>query len=111
MLTPVGVTLSGRRLVPRLRACGRRPWLPTRCGREQEEDPMHPTPSPLDPVRTSGTARLTGLGATGLLLLALLAPAAPASAAAIVEFAVPTAASAPRFITAGPDGNLWFAEF
>jgi len=70
---------------------------------------MQPTPSPLDPVRTSRAARLGRLGAPGLLVLALLAPAAPA-AAAITEFAVPTAGSFPFGITAGPDGHLWFTE-
>ena len=29
----------------------------------------------------------------------------------ITEFAPPTASSSPRGITAGPDGNLWFAEY
>ena len=28
----------------------------------------------------------------------------------ITEFAVPTANSRPEFITAGPDGNIWFTE-
>lgn len=43
-------------------------------------------------------------------ILALgLAPAA-FGAPVITEYAVPTAASAPYGITAGPDGNLWFAE-
>ena len=30
--------------------------------------------------------------------------------ASLVEFGVPTAASAPTSIVAGPDGNLWFTE-
>ena len=29
----------------------------------------------------------------------------------ITEFPVPTAGSAPRDITTGPDGNLWFTEY
>ena len=33
-----------------------------------------------------------------------------AGAPLIIEFPIPTAASAPRGITAGPDGNLWFTE-
>ncbi len=28
----------------------------------------------------------------------------------ITEYTVPTASSAPEIITAGPDGNLWFAD-
>ena len=32
-------------------------------------------------------------------------------AAGFNEFALPTAGSGPFGITAGPDGNLWFAEF
>jgi streptogramin lyase len=30
---------------------------------------------------------------------------------AVTEFAIPTAASYPEGVTAGPDGNLWFTEF
>lgn len=33
-----------------------------------------------------------------------------AGAATITEFALPTADSLPRGITAGPDGALWFTE-
>ena len=29
----------------------------------------------------------------------------------ITEFHTPTSLSFPKFITAGPDGNLWFTEF
>ena len=38
------------------------------------------------------------------------ASAGPLAPPPIVEFAVPTASSAPIAITAGPDGNLWFTE-
>src|ERR1700716_2896907 len=54
--------------------------------------------------------------AAGLAVFASVVPlglsAAPALAAAgsISEFPVPTAASAPEGIAAGPDGNLWFTE-
>jgi virginiamycin B lyase len=30
---------------------------------------------------------------------------------AITEFALPNANSGPTFITAGPDGNVWFTEY
>jgi streptogramin lyase len=43
------------------------------------------------------------------LALSLAATAAPL-AAQITEFPVPTAASRPYTIAAGPDGNLWFTE-
>jgi len=33
------------------------------------------------------------------------------TAGMITEFPVPTAGSAPRDITTGPDGNLWFTEY
>lgn len=36
-------------------------------------------------------------------------PASPD--AAIDEFPIPTAGSTPAYITAGPDGNLWFTEY
>ncbi|HET9794303.1 MAG TPA: hypothetical protein VFS34_07560, partial [Thermoanaerobaculia bacterium] len=39
-----------------------------------------------------------------------LAPDAPASAQSFVEFPLPTAATGPRSIVAGPDGDLWFTE-
>jgi cysteine-rich repeat protein len=42
-------------------------------------------------------------------LTATFAPT-PARGVTITEFPVPTAASQPRGITAGPDGNLWFTE-
>src|SRR2546422_5135192 len=42
------------------------------------------------------------------LLLGLLSPAV--ASATIEEFEVPTSASDPVGITAGPDGALWFAE-
>ena len=46
-----------------------------------------------------------------VVVLALgLAPAA-LGAPVITEYAVPTAASYPVGITAGPDGNLWFTEY
>jgi len=44
-----------------------------------------------------------------VLGLGLVATAGPL-AAQIVEFPVPTAASRPYTIVAGPDGNLWFTE-
>jgi hypothetical protein len=48
-------------------------------------------------------------------LLSLLCVVTPTAALAltgrIIEFPVPTANSTPHFITAGPDGNIWFTEF
>jgi streptogramin lyase len=32
------------------------------------------------------------------------------AALAIIEYDIPTVSSQPYYITAGPDGNLWFAE-
>jgi virginiamycin B lyase len=52
------------------------------------------------------------IGLLSLLIgvLTMMAPAALALSGKIREFAVPTADSRPAFITAGPDGNLWFTE-
>src|SRR5262249_46589848 len=36
--------------------------------------------------------------------------AAPAKAVKITEYTIPTAASYPEGITAGPDGRMWFCE-
>src|SRR5436190_24238414 len=47
--------------------------------------------------------------ALALVLVALFA--SPVAAVTITEFPITTAASSPRAITAGPDGNLWFTEF
>jgi streptogramin lyase len=45
------------------------------------------------------------------LLAVVLLVSPPANAITINEFTIPTADSVPRYITAGPDGNLWFTEF
>lgn len=45
-----------------------------------------------------------------LLFVAFFILAASASAQTIIEFPLPTAASGPWGIAAGPDGNLWFTE-
>ena len=42
--------------------------------------------------------------------LACFGLAGPLAAQTITEFPIPTAGSYPGGITAGPDGNLWFAE-
>ena len=44
-------------------------------------------------------------------LTLLVAAPQNVSAQTITEFSLPAAGSNPAFITAGPDGNLWFAEF
>lgn len=44
------------------------------------------------------------------LTMALGAAATTARASVVTEFTVPTAASQPRGIAAGPDGALWFTE-
>ncbi|GAA0707333.1 virginiamycin B lyase family protein [Dokdonella soli] len=44
----------------------------------------------------------------GVLMAGLVS--ASASAVNIIEYPIPTANSAPRNITSGPDGNLWFTE-
>jgi len=59
--------------------------------------------------RSHLTALLTGLIA-GVGLLRLSTAPAWATAGTITEFPVPSR-DGPEFITAGPDGNLWFAEF
>ncbi|HKF45678.1 MAG TPA: hypothetical protein VKG01_21500 [Thermoanaerobaculia bacterium] len=45
-----------------------------------------------------------------LFTAALLARSLPAAAQVVTEYPVPTAASRPLGIAAGPDGNVWFAE-
>jgi virginiamycin B lyase len=58
-----------------------------------------------------GNLWFTDIGGNGIVKLT--DPAAYASFplnTAFTEFALPTKWSAPREITAGPDGNLWFAE-
>ena len=40
----------------------------------------------------------------------LLLSAGAGRAQTVVEFAIPSSGSQPNFITAGPDGNLWFLE-
>jgi streptogramin lyase len=47
------------------------------------------------------------------LFLAVLGArlASTARGQTITEFTVPTAASSPHYIVAGPDGNLWFTEY
>jgi streptogramin lyase len=44
------------------------------------------------------------------LLAVVLFVSLPADAVTIKEFTIPTTNSTPRYITAGPDGNLWFTE-
>src|SRR2546426_5443146 len=74
----------------------------------------------MDRVGSQG-GRSTRLGGAGLLLLAASlilssgsALAASRSALAaigdITEYPVPPPDSGPGFITAGPDGNLWFTD-
>jgi streptogramin lyase len=53
-------------------------------------------------------ARLAALGAALFLLLTGVAQAAPIGA--LKQYRVPTADSAPRYITNGSDGNRWFTE-
>jgi len=47
---------------------------------------------------------------TCICLLSLSSATALANVGTFHEFPVPTASSQPAGITAGPDGNLWFAE-
>jgi virginiamycin B lyase len=54
---------------------------------------------------------LVGFLSLLICVLTFAAPTALALSGKISEFAVPTANSSPDFITAGPDGNLWFTEF
>src|SRR5450759_4689045 len=54
-----------------------------------------------------GVAATLALLAAGLLVNSGSALAAVGD---ITEYAVPTASSTPNYITAGPDGNLWFTE-
>src|SRR5262245_26972023 len=52
------------------------------------------------------------LGIAGFVLASTLLPVTQASASgpALIEYAVPTSASFPERIVAGPDGALWFTE-
>ncbi len=65
-------------------------------------------------MKSSGLrSRLAALVTAGIIcvcLLSLSSATAWAKVGVITEFALPTASSAPTGITAGPDGNLWFAE-
>src|SRR5206468_4397493 len=62
-------------------------------------------------VHESSQSRLGPILAC-VLVIGFVAAAAAATGAPppIAEFAVPTSNSAPRGITAAPDGNLWFTE-
>lgn len=60
--------------------------------------------------RSHLTALLTTLIAC-IGLLSLSSAPAWAAAGAITEFPLPNGSGPPAFITAGPDGNLWFTEF
>ena len=51
-----------------------------------------------------------GLLSLLICVVTLTAPATLALSGKIREFPLPTAGSGPEGITAGPDGNLWFAE-
>ena len=52
-----------------------------------------------------------GFLAAGAVVLALsVGLVSEAGAGTITEFPLPTASSGPDFITAGPDGALWFTE-
>jgi len=55
---------------------------------------------------------LGAFGRLAVLILALLGagPAGIARGQVVTEYSIPTAASYPHVIAAGPDGNLWFAE-
>ena len=46
-------------------------------------------------------------GITAGILAVIVAPGPAGAASPITEFA---ASSAPRYIAAGPDGNVWFTE-
>src|ERR1041385_5171890 len=51
-------------------------------------------------------------GSRSILALAVAAALFPAAARSqtIEEFPLPSPSSTPRFLVAGPDGNLWFTE-
>src|SRR5947209_1342181 len=59
--------------------------------------------------RAPGRVRL--IASLVVLVTALATSALAAGASVITEFPVPTAASSPLGIAAGPDGALWFTEF
>ena len=52
------------------------------------------------------------IGLLSLLIgvVTLTAPTALGNSGKILEFPIPTPSSETFFITAGPDGNLWFTE-
>src|ERR1700730_7248492 len=62
--------------------------------------------------RTAGWPARLSCMVSGALAIVLLGPvtAGAALGATVSEFAVPTAASGPSGIAAGPDGALWFTE-
>src|SRR5207247_8891354 len=55
-----------------------------------------------------GASSMRTGAALALVLIALLASPVGAVTVKIDEFPIPTAASSPRSITVGADGNLWF---
>src|SRR5947199_19036 len=57
-----------------------------------------------------GASSMRTGAALALVLVALLASPVGAVTVKIDEFPIPTAASSPRSITVGADGNLWFTE-
>jgi len=62
-------------------------------------------------VHKSSQSRLGPILASVIVIgSAGAASAGPLAPPPIAEFAVPTSNSAPRGITAAPDGNLWFTE-
>ncbi len=73
---------------------------------------MHPRGSLSGGWKRRGSIAKAGLVLTfAALLVGLLGTAASAVLGDITEFAIPTPASQPNGIAAGPDGNLWFTEF
>ncbi|MGI8808833.1 MAG: Vgb family protein [Acidimicrobiales bacterium] len=70
---------------------------------------MGPTPSVASSPTTQG--RATGPPAGSAADPAVLGSPPPVSPPiAVREFALPTAASGPLALVAGPDGNIWFVE-
>src|SRR5206468_1150725 len=61
-------------------------------------------------VLPKGACSMRTGAALALVLVALLASPVGAVTVKIDEFPIPTAASSPRSITVGADGNLWFTE-
>jgi serine/threonine protein kinase/sugar lactone lactonase YvrE len=100
--------------------------LPTEVARSSKPPELQPdTRVAVKPAKPGSSRRFVLIGLAGLVIVALASGitwltvhhATPTGgshaylAGSITEFPVPTSGSGPWGITAGPGGNLWFAEY